>query len=94
MSHEAANINTPSQRERHHPRSRASSEIPRTLLEPTASSTRLQPAHPWEQTTGPQHASEPYPEHNGIASPRALSNHDELDSLTTEHNFGCHSESQ
>ena len=94
MSHEAANINTPSQRERHHPQSRASSEIPQTFLKPMASSTRLQPAHMWEQTAAPQHASEPYPVHKSIASPRASSDHDELDSLASEHNFGCHSESQ
>ena len=91
MSHEAANINTPSQQERHHPRSRASFEIPRTSLEPTASSTRPQPTHSWEQIAAPQHASAPYLEHNGIASARASSDHDELDSLTSAHNSGCRS---
>ena len=90
MSHEATTSTLPlSERDIvHNPE-----HLPKSL-EPTASSTHPQPAHLWEQTATPQHASAPYLEHNGITSPRALSYHDELDSLTSAHNSGCHSESQ
>ena len=85
MSHEAATSTLPfSERDIIH-----DPEHLLKSLEPTASSTRPQPTHQWEQTAAPQHASAPYLEHNGITSPRASSYHDELDSLTSAHNSGC-----